>query len=680
MSAQYVKGVGPRKFQLLNRLGVRTIDDLLYYFPRCYEDRRHFTSISQIKRGNIETVKGEILSVRSHRPRRRLSIVRITVGDLTEKISVVWFNQPYLSKMFKVGDRVILHGKVEESGKYQMNSPDYEIISSEDNDYIHMGRIVPVYSLTTRLNQKSLRTIAREAINSYAHCLGDSLPFDIVSRNRLLNLTLAIKNIHFPENDLSLRRARERLVFDEFFFIQLAVGLKRAKRQKITQGIPHKIKGDIFTLFSKIIPFELTSAQIKVIKEIAVDMAGSQPMNRLLQGEVGSGKTIVAAFALMLAIQSGFQAALMAPTETLAMQHYFSLNKLFFSLGVRTEFLVGSMDAQRKTKVRKKLETGKIDIIIGTHALIQEGVEFKKLGLVIVDEQHKFGVTQRHLLGDKGSSPDLLVMSATPIPRSLALTLYGDFNISTIKELPPGRKPVVTYWINDEKREKVYDFLAAEIKKGRQAYIVCPLIKKSSRIELAAAEDMYEKLKNEIFPQFYVGLLHGRMDSKEKFKIMDRFKEGKIDILVSTVVIEVGIDIPNASVIIIEHAERFGLSQLHQLRGRIGRSSHASFCILISNPQTNTARARLKTMANVRDGFKIAEADLTLRGPGELFGIRQHGFLPQLKIADLSMDIKLLESARREAFDLIARDPSLKDLKYTLLREKMKRLFLTMAP
>lgn len=674
-----MKGVGPRKFQLLNRLGIKTVEDLLYYFPRRYEDRRQFSHISKIKPGKVETIKGEILSVRSRRTKRRLSVVQITVADDTEKVNAIWFNQPYLSKKFKAGDKIILHGKVEKFFEYQMNSPEYEIISSKGNSYLHIGRIVPIYSLTAQLSQRSLRTIIREAVSSYAHHIKDILPFDIVSRNRLLHLTLAIKNIHFPENDLSLRRARERLVFDEFFFIQLLLGLKRARRKKRGQGIVHRIKGDLFTLFEKIIPFKLTSAQIKIMKEIARDMASSQPMNRLLQGEVGSGKTILAAFALIVAIESGSQAALMVPTETLAVQHYFSLSRLFISLGVKTELLVGSMKNETKMKIKKELKEGRIDIIIGTHALIQEGVEFKKLGLVIVDEQHKFGVTQRNLLGDKGVSPDFLVMSATPIPRTLALTLYGDLNISTLRELPPGRKPVTTYWVSGEKRKKVYDFVAEEINKGRQAYIVYPLIKKSSQLEVAAAEEMYQKLKEEVFPQFRVGLLHGRMEAREKFGIMDDFRQRKIDILVSTVVIEVGVDVSNASIIVIEHAERFGLSQLHQLRGRIGRSSYASYCILISNPKTKTAQARLKTMLSVQNGFEIAEADLTQRGPGELFGFRQHGFLPQLKIANLVTDIKLLECARREAFNLVACDPYLKASHHSLLRERAERTFLTIA-
>ena len=676
-----MKGVGPRKFQLLKRLGIKTVEELLYYFPRRYEDRRHFTPISEIRAGNIETIKGEILFVRSRRTRRRLSIVQIAVADPSGQVSAVWFNQPYLSKKFKAGDRIILYGKVEKFADYQINSPEYEIISSTSRgkDSLHMGRIVPIYSLTAQLNQRTLRTIIKEAVSSYAHHIRDILPSDIASRNRLLNLTLTIKNIHFPENELSIKRARERLIFDEFFFIQLAIGLRRVKKKLTRQGIPHGVKGDLLALFSKIIPFKLTDAQIKVIKEIAVDMAAPQPMHRLLQGEVGSGKTILAAFALMVAVQGGSQAALMVPTETLALQHYFSLSKLFASSGIKTELLVGSMKEERKTKLKKELEKGSIDIVIGTHALIQEGVEFKKLGLVIVDEQHKFGVTQRHLLGNKGLNPDLLVMSATPIPRTLALTLYGDLNISTLRELPPGRKPVTTYWVSEERRGKVYDFVREEVNKGRQAYIVYPLIKKSSRIEVAAAEEMYQRLKEDIFPQFRVGLLHGRMEGGEKFKVMERFKQGKINILVSTVVIEVGIDIPNTSVIVIEHAERFGLSQLHQLRGRIGRSSYASYCILISNPKTESARARLKTMASVQDGFEIAEADLTLRGPGELFGARQHGFLPQLKIANLSTDIKLLEQARKEAFSLVARDPYLKSPQHILLKEKIKKLLLTAA-
>ncbi|MBL7085056.1 MAG: ATP-dependent DNA helicase RecG [Candidatus Omnitrophica bacterium] len=672
-SAQYIKGVGPARFKILNRLGIYTVGDLLYYFPRRYEDRRNFTTIAALEVGSYATVKGELFNLSLRRSKKGLSIFQVVLGDETGVIEAIWFNQPFMKRYFKVGQEVILYGRIEKYRRLQMNSPDFEFVSKEDAS-LHMGRIVPIYPLTSHINQRYLRTIISRAEEVCCSFVPDMLPYGLRQSLDLLPLTLAIRYIHFPQ-DFSLKEAAyKRLVFDEFFLFQIILALKKLQQGKQKKGIAHKREGRLIEAFKKALPFKLTRDQEKVIKEIENDMANARPMSRLLQGDVGSGKTIVAVYALVLSLQSGFQAALMAPTEILAEQHYLSLSKLLLPLGVNVGILISSMSLKAKQQTLQDLQSGQLDIVIGTHALIEENIQFKKLGLVVVDEQHKFGVVQRSLLRQKGRIPDYLVMTATPIPRTLAMTLYGDLDISTIKELPKGRRPISTFRVENKAIKDVYKFIREEISSGRQAYIVYPLVKRSLKFELKAATEMYQKLKQEQLSNLRLGLIHGQMKALEKEKVMQEFKNHKIDILISTTVIEVGIDISNASVMVIEHAERFGLSQLHQLRGRIGRGPHLSYCILVSDAQTKKANLRLEAMLGSSDGFFLANQDLDIRGPGQFFGPAQHG-LAELKIGNIVQDMQLMELAREEAFSLVKGDPNLNFSQHLLIRKRLQERF-----
>lgn len=673
-SAQYVKGVGPKRIKILNKLGISTIHDLLYYLPRRYEDRSHFKPISQVKVNEFETIRGKVLTLGIRRTRKKISIFELAVGDKSGIIYGTWFNQPFMKDKFKIGDEVILSGKVEWYAHLQMNSPEYEVLSSGDEDTIHTGRVVPIYPLTQDLSQRSMRQIMKNCLDTYLSNVKDMLPDSILRRHKLVNLKEALFSIHFPQDMRHLEPARRRLVFDEFFLLQLGIGLHRLKIKTAHPGISHRIDGKLLSEFEKSLPFKLTPAQKRVIEQIKKDMAGNKPMNRLLQGDVGSGKTIVSIFSLLTTIQNGFQAAVMVPTEILAEQHYLTLSQLLVPLGLNVVLLISGLSKKMKEKTLTEISSGQADVIVGTHALIQEGVEFKKLGLVVIDEQHKFGVLQRANIRNKGINPDVLVMTATPIPRTLALTVYGDLDVSVIDQMPPGRGVVKTYWVGENKRPDVYRFIEKQVSRGRQAFIVYPLIEESEKLQVKAAVKMLEEFQNKIFPHLKVGLLHGRMSAQEKEKTMKAFRDGDYDILVSTTVIEVGIDIPNATVMLIENAERFGLSQLHQLRGRIGRGEHESYCILMSDAVTEESKKRLTAMTKTSDGFKIAEYDLSLRGPGEFFGTRQHG-LPELKIGNLATDLKLLETARQEAFALIKQDPKLIKPEHQLIKENLKNKF-----
>jgi len=673
-SAQYVKGVGPKRIEMMNRLGISTIEDLLYYFPRRYEDRSNLKPISQVQAGNLETVKGEVLTSGLKKTRRGMAIFQIAVGDQSGIIYGVWFNQPYMKSRFKIGEQIILSGKVERFPQLQMNSPEYELLTQDDEDTIHTGRIVPIYPLTQYLNQRTLRAIMKRGVDQYAGYLQEVLPQELISRYRFQGIIEGVKNIHFPDNFSLEEESQRRLIFEEFFFLQLGIMIKRQEVRTL-QGISHKLDGNLTGAFLKIIPFELTGAQKKVLKEIEADMASPIPMNRLLQGDVGSGKTIVAIYALLLTVSNGFQGAIMVPTEILAEQHYILLSKLLEPIGVKVTLLLSSLTTKIKREALGDIETGNANIIVGTHALIQEDIRFKKLGLAIIDEQHRFGVMQRVTLRDKGLNPDVLVMTATPIPRTLALTVYGDLDVSCLDELPPGRKEVKTYWIREKKRHDAYGFIRKQVRKGRQIYIIYPLVEESEKMDLKAATEMHEELKENIFPEFKVGLIHGRMKSKEREEVMKGFKEGSINILVSTTVIEVGIDVSNASIMMVEHAERFGLSQLHQLRGRIGRGEHESFCILVSDSHSEEAVKRLKVMTSTQDGFRIAEEDLEIRGPGEFFGTRQHG-LPELKLGNIITDMKIMEMARKEASEIIKSDPTLTFPEHQMIKRRFDKVFL----
>lgn len=674
MPVRYLKGVGPKKAATLNRLGLRTIEDLLFYLPRRYEDRSNLKPIRELVIGQAQTVKGEVLTFGVRKTRKGMRLFQVAIGDNTGVIHAIWFNQPFLKQFFKVEQKIILYGRVEKYDTLQMHQPEYEILKSEVTATAHMGRIVPIYPLTQDLTQKYLRSLIYRAAMNDTFLAKDPLPTRLRAKHRLVDSKFALRNIHYPRNFEILKMAYKRLVFDEFFLLQLAIALKRKGATKEGVGISHEVDDELLVSFRKNLPFELTDSQFKVMKEIEADMKSSRPMNRLLEGDVGSGKTVVACYAILLTIKNGLQACLMAPTEILAKQHFMTLTDILVPFGVNIDLLISGLSQERKQEVRQAVKGGEVNLIIGTHAVIQEEVDFAKLGLVIVDEQHKFGVTQRTVLRKKGARADVLVMTATPIPRTLALTVYGDLDISVIKELPPGRRPVTTYWVEESRREKVYAFTKEEIKKGRQAYIVCPRIQETGKSQIQAAATMHEKLKSEVFNEFSVGLIHGKMGVKEKDAIMKSFKGRKLDILVSTVVIEVGIDVPNASVMLVENAERFGLAQLHQLRGRVGRGKHESYCILLADPRTETAQKRLQTMADTVDGFEIAEEDLQLRGPGEIFGTRQHG-LPEIRFGNILRDAEIMELARREAFELVKQDPDLADSRNLPIRQALTERF-----
>ncbi|MFH1753063.1 MAG: ATP-dependent DNA helicase RecG [Candidatus Omnitrophota bacterium] len=671
---RYLKGVGPQKSRVFNALGIETVDDLLYYLPFRYEDRSSFTDISRAREGETATVKGEVRTMSGARTKTGLNIFRLALDDGTGVIYGVWFHQPYLKKVFKAGQKVVLYGKVERYDKLQINHPAYEILRGDDRDSIHVGRIVPVYHLAQDISQRGLRSITFGAVSDYSRYARDILSTKIRARNKLVDLAFSIKNIHFPANHESLNRAYRRIVFDEFFLLQLAIAAKKRDRAALDQGVAHKIDREKARDFIEGLSFELTDGQRRAIEAIESDMSSTRPMNRLIQGDVGSGKTVVACYALLLAVQNARQGVFMAPTEILAEQHYLTLTKIFMDLDINIALLVQGISPKEKARVLEDTREGRVDIVIGTHAVIQEGVEFKDLGLAVIDEQHKFGVFQRAKLQSGRKSPDVLLMTATPIPRTLAMTVYGDLDISVIKELPPGRGEITTYWISDSQREKIYNFIREEVSKGRQAYVVYPRLEETGDMELRSAKLAYEELSDRIFKDLKVGLIYGKMDSKKKESIMRRFKKRDIDILVSTVVVEVGIDVPNASVMVIENAERFGLSQLHQLRGRIGRSTHESYCVLVSDADTDIARKRLAAMTEAQDGFQIAEEDLKLRGPGDIFGTRQHG-LPEIRFGNVVRDMEIMEIARKEAFSLIAEDPELKNYENRSLRAGLRKRF-----
>jgi ATP-dependent DNA helicase RecG len=598
--------------------------------------------------------------------------LKISLRDGTGYLTAAFFNQPYLEKIFKRGQTLILHGRVARfrGGPLQMQHPEYEPVEDGEDETIHTGRLVPIYRLTKGLTQRPLRSLLWRVVEQYAGKVPESLPEALRRRRRLVPLPAALKGIHFPETDDELAAARRRLVFEDFFLLQLGLAIRR-QREGRTRGIVMDPAGELVAHLRRSLPFALTAAQERVWEEIRRDLAAPYAMNRLLQGDVGSGKTIVAAMAILAAVEAGYQTALMAPTEILAEQHYMTLVQLLPSLGVPVALLTGAIKGREREALLEGAAAGTIPCLVGTHALIQEGVEFRRLGLAVVDEQHRFGVVQRAMLRKKGDNPHVLVMTATPIPRTLALTLYGDLDVSVIDEMPPGRQPIKTVVRDEGKRPQIYAFLRKQIEEGHQVYVVCPLVEESEAIDLKAATEMAERLQREVFPDLSVGLLHGRMSLPEKESVMGAFKAGKTHVLVSTTVIEVGIDVPNASVMLVEHAERFGLSQLHQLRGRVGRGPWKSYCILLASGTPGAeARRRLAALGESQDGFRIAEVDLKLRGPGEFFGTRQSG-LPEFRVADLLRDGRVLEEARQEAFPLVGADPDLRQPEHRSLRQAL---------
>lgn len=683
---QYLKGVGPKRAALLAKLGIYTIGDLFYHYPLRHEDRSQLSPLSQAQHGVLQTFYGVVTGLREVKPRKGLSILKVTVEDGTGSAELTWFNQPYLKQKFERGLRLIFSGKPKvDFGKVEISQPEWEPYSEED-PALHTGCIVPIYPLTAGLVQTSMRRLMRHLIDGYVDQIEEVLPSPILQAYHFPSRAEAIREMHFPTHLESRDQARRRLVFEEFFGLQVALALRRQEYQDGRPGIAFNPDALLVKRFIERLPFHFTAAQRRVIAEIQQDMARPRPMNRLLQGDVGSGKTVVALIALLTAVESGYQAAFMAPTEILAEQQYQVIRQWIEPLGVAAELLIGSLSAKAKRAAHERLARGETQIVVGTHALIQEKVQFHRLGFVVIDEQHRFGVMQRADLQQKGYNPDVLVMTATPIPRTLALTVYGDLDVSIINELPPGRTPIRTQWFPLSARREIYRFIRHQLEQGRQAYIVCPLIEESEALEAQAATEEAERIQKE-FPKFQVGLLHGRMGLEEKEAVMQAFREGAIHLLTTTTVIEVGIDVPNATVMLILNAERFGLAQLHQLRGRVGRGAEQSYCFLLTEAKYNPrqvedvynavyreGRRRMQVMTETTDGFVIAEEDLLLRGPGELAGTRQSG-LPELHIADVVKDLDILEQARQAAFEFVAGQPNLQAPEYAALKHYLDTRF-----
>jgi ATP-dependent DNA helicase RecG len=647
-------------------MGLRTIGDALFLLPTRHEDRSHFIPLGRVGPGEARTCTGTVAGL-SPAPRGRpQQPLVVLLRDGTGFLRALWFGQHYLARVFRRGQRLIVHGRVElRDGARQLRVEDWEIAEGED-ETLHTGRLVPVYPLTEGLSQRAMRRLMKRLVDGYADQAPDPLPADMRARHGLEALARALRGGHFPGAETEAEGARRRLVFDDLLLLELGLAIRRHRLAR-EPGYAMDPPGALVRRLRESLPYRLTGAQERVWREIRADMAAPHPMNRLLQGDVGSGKTVVAALAVLTAIEAGYQSAVMAPTEILAEQHYLTLGRLLEPLGVGLALLTNAVRAKAREAVLARVRDGQAGCVVGTHALVQEGVAFGRLGLAVVDEQHRFGVSQRAALRRKGENPDVLVMTATPIPRTLALTLYGDLDLSVLDEMPPGRRRIITQWRDESARRKIVAFLRDEMKAGRQVYVVCPLVEESEASDLRAATEMAERLQREVFPELRVGLLHGRMSLEAKDGVMRDFRAGVIHLLVSTTVIEVGIDVPNASVMLIEHAERFGLSQLHQLRGRVGRGPWKSYCILMSQAASDDARRRIEAMVETGDGFRIAEADLELRGPGEFFGTRQSG-LPEFRVASLLRDGAVLEQARREAITLVARDPALLRPEHRLLR------------
>ena len=649
---QFVKGIGPKRAEKLHKLNIFTLKDLIYYFPRQYEDRSKVKKINQLENEEKVTIKGVITRMDSYSPKKGMNIIRMDMRDDTGYIKLSFFNQEYIKRAFKSGDSIVVFGKV----KIENNFKEFVPIEIEhySNKPQSNCKIEPVYPLTYGLSNKELQGIIRSVLTKEEFKVKEYLPTYILEKYKLCGIDFAVRNIHSPSNKEALKIALYRLVFEEFLILQLGLFYFKNGVNE-SSGIEFKENEKLNDIIESL-PFKLTKAQNRALSEITQDMTSSKVMNRLVQGDVGSGKTVVALLALASAVLNGYQGALMAPTEILASQHYDSFKEILERFNIKSELLVGSLTKKQKEKVLEKVKNQEVDILIGTHALIEDKVEFKNLGIVITDEQHRFGVRQRGRLSNKGDSPDIIVMTATPIPRTLALILYGDLDISIIDELPPGRQPIETIAIEHKRRNEAYENLVrSEVQKGRQVYVVCPLVEESEKIEATAASELVEELKREFFSDLRVGLLHGKMRPAEKDAIMDDFKNKKLDILVSTTVIEVGVNVPNATLMIIENAERFGLAQLHQLRGRVGRGNHKSYCILIYNSKTEVCKERMAIMEETTDGFKISQKDLEIRGPGEFFGTRQHG-LPELKVANIFKHIKILKQAQLEARYIIGQD------------------------
>ncbi|MDD4356389.1 MAG: ATP-dependent DNA helicase RecG, partial [Smithellaceae bacterium] len=677
---QFLKGVGPKMAARFQAKKISTVEDLLYFLPRTYEDRREIRRINKLESGKVQTIIAVIV-LSEFRYYGKKRILEVTVSDNTANLTIKWFKgrMSYLTGIFKKGVRVIFTGPVTHNyaGKTMIH-PEYEILEEDDDEnLLNFKRIVPVYSETEGLHQKYIRKVMYGALDQYSRYIASPIPAEICNKRNLLNIHEAMLSVHFPGHDEQLQpfidarsEAHRRLIYDEFFFFQLGMAVKKSGRV-LEKGIPFRLEGTLLDRFYASLPFSLTVAQQRVISEIQKDLQSATSMNRLLQGDVGSGKTLVAMAAMITVCENSFQAALMAPTEILARQHYATLSAWAEPIGLRVVLLTGSMANAARNDILSQIASGRADIMIGTHALIQESVDFKKLGLAVIDEQHRFGVMQRASLRNKGIHADVLVMTATPIPRTLAMTVYGDLDVSVIDEMPPGKKPVRTILMGESRRQSVYETIRREISKGHQVFIVYPLVEQSENLDLKDATKMADHLQKEIFTECRVGLIHGKMKDQEKDSVMKDFQDKKIDLLVATTVIEVGIDVPHASLMVIEHAERFGLSQLHQLRGRVGRRDIPSTCILLADYKVSAdARKRLKVMEKTTDGFVLAEEDLIIRGPGDFLGTRQSG-LPDFRIASIIRDARFLNDAKEDAFALAARDPLLEKPEHAILKQSL---------
>lgn len=666
-----IKNIGEERSKKLQKLGIFTINDLIEYFPRDYDDRSNVCKIKDIELNKINTVKGKVISNPETAKIRHVSITKIRIDDGTGFLEIVWFNQPYLKNTIKYKSDYIFTGKViQKYGRIQMETPDYEII--DERELLSNGRIVPIYASTYKLPQKLFREVINQTLFAVKEQIKEFLPDEILKENNLCSRHFAIENIHFPKDNKSFFIARRRLVFEELFLLQ-------TKLLQIKGILEHKecninIKDKNITPILNILPFNLTDAQNNVLKDIIDDLGKNKAMNRLIQGDVGSGKTVIAQILSYITVNNGYQVAIMAPTDVLASQHFESFKNIFDKLNIKCVFLSGNQKAKEKRENYALIQSGEAKIIVGTHAIIQDKVIFNNLGTVITDEQHRFGVKQREILSKKGENPHTLVMTATPIPRTLALILYGDLDISTIDKLPPGRKKIDTIFVNSTYYPRIYNFLKKNSDEKRQSYIICPMIEENEKMELKAVLSYTKKLKTEIFLNYSVECIHGKMKNNEKQEIMDKFYKGEIDILISTTVIEVGINVPNATIMIIENAERFGIAQLHQLRGRVGRGSDKSYCVLVSDSKSNKSKERLNTMVKYSDGFILSEKDLEIRGTGDFFGTRQHG-IPDMKIANLYKDIEILKQVQKSSINLYKKDPLLTSSVNKLLKEKISQFF-----
>ena len=682
---QFIKGIGPKKALLLEKLQLTTIEDFLYFLPFRYEDRRQIKNISTLMPGEFATFMAEVLNASVIYMGRRKRVFEVIFQDETGTTRAKWFrfNETYMLGKFKTGEKIIVSGKptANKRSGLEIVHPDTERVAGDATISLEIGKIVPVYHTTEGLHQKSMRSILNNVLDIYLPLVEEVIPEDILRRHKLLSRSDAFHQAHFPPSegfttkdlDAFKTPAQKRLIFEELFLIQTGLAFKKKHATEIKTGTAFKTRGNLIKRFVKLLPFQLTAAQKRVLAEIMEDLEKEKPMNRLIQGDVGSGKTIVALTALLTAVDNGTQSALMVPTEILAEQHYLNIRPYCEELGIEVALVTGTLKGKERKAIYQDIEEGKTRIIIGTHSLVQKEIQFEKLGLAVIDEQHRFGVLQREAIGKKGDQPHLLIMTATPIPRSLALTIYGDMDVSFLDEFPPGRQPITTNVYYEKYQDKAYALMDAEIKLGRQAFVVCPLIEESEVMDLKAVATVFESIQSQ-FPHLNACLIHGKLKKEERQEIMSRFLKNEIQVLVATTVIEVGIDIPNATVMIIEHAERFGLAQLHQLRGRVGRGKHASHCLLAAYfPISEEGKARMKAMQNSRDGFEIAEEDLKIRGPGDFMGTRQSG-LPVLKIANLLRDIKILDVARKEAFALIDRDPNLENPANQPLKNTVHRL------